>query len=52
MGSLPGSTAIKHVLVVVVPCVLGATAGPGLYLAFGVAVSTRSTALMSTSGVF
>jgi len=52
MGSLPGSSAIGPVPVIVMPSVLGDAAGPGLRWASRATVRARSTTLMSTSGVF
>ena len=52
MGSLPGSSAIAPVPVVVMPCMLGVAAGPGQRWASRAAERAGSTTLMSTSGVF
>jgi hypothetical protein len=52
IGSLPGCSGIAPVLVVVMPCVLGLGAGPGLCWASRAAVRGRSTMLISTFAVF
>jgi len=46
MGSLPGSSAIALVPVVVMPCVLGVAAGPGPCWASRAAVRARSMTLI------
>jgi len=52
MGLLPGSSAIKPVLVAMMPCILGVAAGPRPRWATRAAARARSTTLMSTSGMF